>query len=80
VPVVWKEETLVFVRGRARVERTALEIAGGQNEVVEAVQDKASPTTLPGEPPKRRTFCLEKARACSGLGFLCRERNEFLHV
>jgi hypothetical protein len=29
VPVVWKEETVVFVRGRVRVERTALEIAGG---------------------------------------------------
>ena len=39
VPVVWKEETSVFVRDPVRVERTALEIAGGQNEVVEAVQD-----------------------------------------
>ena len=43
---------MVFVRDRVRVERTALEIAGGQNEVVEAVQDEASPTPLHGEPPK----------------------------
>jgi hypothetical protein len=34
VPVVWKEETVVFVRDRFRVERTALEIARGQNEIV----------------------------------------------
>ena len=47
MPVVWKEETVVFVRGRVRVERTALGIAGGQNKVVEAVQDEASPTTPP---------------------------------
>ena len=40
----------MFARDRARVERAALEIAGGQNEVVEAVQDRASPSTLPGEP------------------------------
>jgi hypothetical protein len=52
VSVVWKEETVVFVRDRARVERTALGIAGGQSEVVEAVQDEASPTPLPGEPQK----------------------------
>jgi hypothetical protein len=51
VPVVWKEETVVFVRDRARVERTALGIVGGQNEVVKAVQDETSPTLLPGEPP-----------------------------
>jgi hypothetical protein len=68
--VVWKEETVVFVRGRVRVEHTALEIAGGQSEVVEAVQDEASPTTLPGEPPKAKIFCLEKARSYSGLIFL----------
>ena len=43
VPAVWKEETVVFVRDRVRVERTSLEIAGGQIEVVEAVQDEASP-------------------------------------
>ena len=58
--VVWKEETVVFVRGRVRVERTALEIAGGQSEVVEAVQDEASPTTLPGEPPKAKNLLLEE--------------------
>ena len=37
VSVVWKEETAVFMRDRVRVERTALEIAGGQRKVVEAV-------------------------------------------
>ena len=37
VPVVWKEETVVFVRDRVRVERTALGIVGGQSKVVEAV-------------------------------------------
>jgi hypothetical protein len=41
VSVVWKEETVVFVRDRVRVERTALGIVGGQNKVVEAVQDEA---------------------------------------
>jgi hypothetical protein len=46
VPVVWKEDTVVFVRDRVWVERTALGIAGGQNKVVEAVQDEASPTAL----------------------------------
>jgi hypothetical protein len=60
VPVVWKEETVVFVRDRFRVERTALEIAGGQNEVVEAAQDEASPTPLPGEPPKAKNLLLEE--------------------
>jgi hypothetical protein len=58
---------MVFVRDRVRVERTSFGIVGGQNKVVEAAQDEASPTTLPGEPQKRRTFCLENARACSGL-------------
>ena len=43
--VVWKEETVVFVRGRVWVERNALGIAGGQNKVMEAVQDEASPTS-----------------------------------
>jgi hypothetical protein len=52
--VVWKEETAVFVRGRFWVERTALGIVWGQNEVVEAVQEEASPITLPGEPPKAK--------------------------
>jgi hypothetical protein len=46
----------VFVRDRARVERTALGIVGGQNEVVEAVQEEASPTPLPGEPPKAKNL------------------------
>jgi hypothetical protein len=62
VSVVWKGEILVFVRDRVRVECTALEIVGGQNKVVEVVPDEASPTT-------RRIFCLEKARAFSGLIF-----------
>jgi hypothetical protein len=41
--VVWKEVSEVFLRDRVRVERAALKIAGGQNEVVEAAQDEASP-------------------------------------
>jgi hypothetical protein len=56
VPVVWKEENVVFVRDRVWVERTALGIVGGQNEVVGAVQDEASPTPLPGEPPKAKNL------------------------
>ena len=40
------------------VERTALGIVGGQNKVVEAVQDEASPTTLPGEPPEAKNILL----------------------
>ena len=56
MPVAWKEQTVVFVRGRVRVERTALGIAGGQNKVVEAVQDEASPTTLPGESPEAKNL------------------------
>jgi hypothetical protein len=47
---------VVFVRDRVWVERTALRIAGVQNEVEEAAQDEASPTTLPGEPPKAILF------------------------
>jgi hypothetical protein len=58
VSVVLKEVTVVFVRDRARVERTALGIAGGQSKVVEAAQDEASPTTLPGELPKAKNFML----------------------
>jgi hypothetical protein len=58
VSVVWKEETAVFVRGRVRVERAALEIAGEQIEVVEAAQDEAIPTPLPGEPPKAKNLLL----------------------
>ena len=46
------------MRDRVRVERTALGIVGGQNEVVEAVQDEASPTLLPGEPPKSKNLLL----------------------
>jgi hypothetical protein len=63
VPIVWKEETLVFVRDLVRVERTALGIAGGQNEVVETAQDEASPTTLPGEPPKAKNFLLGEGQS-----------------
>jgi hypothetical protein len=45
-PVVWKEETVAFVRDRAQVERTALGIVGGQNEVVEATIFKRLPFSL----------------------------------
>jgi hypothetical protein len=41
VSVVWKEEAVVFVRDRVRVERTALGIAGGQSKVVEAAHFNA---------------------------------------
>jgi hypothetical protein len=58
VPVVWREETAVFARDRVRVERTAFEIAGGQNEIVEAAQDEASPTPLPGKPLKAKDLLL----------------------
>ena len=61
--VVWKEETVVFVRDRVRVERTALGIAGGQNKVVEAVQDEASPTTLPGESPEAKNLLLGEGQS-----------------
>ena len=63
VPVVWKEETAVFVRDRVRVERTALEIAGGQNEVEKAIQDEASPTLLPGEPPQAMNLLLGEGQS-----------------
>jgi hypothetical protein len=53
----------MFVRGRVRVGRTALGIAGGQNKVVEAVQDEASPTTLPGEPPKAKNLLLGEGQS-----------------
>ena len=45
-----------FLRYRVRVERTALGIAGGQNKVVEAAQDEARPTMLPGETPKAKNL------------------------
>ena len=61
--VVWKEEIAVFVRDRARVERTALGIAGGQNKVVEAVQDEASPTTLPSESPEANNLLLGEGQS-----------------
>jgi hypothetical protein len=63
VPAVWKEETVVFVRDRVWVERTALGIVGGQNEAVKAVQDEASPTPLPGEPPKAKNLLLGEGQS-----------------
>ena len=54
---------VAFVRDCVRVERTALKIAGGQNEVVEAVQDEASPTPLPGEPPKAKNLQLGEGQS-----------------
>jgi len=51
VPVAWKEETVVFVRDRVWVDRTALGIVGGQNGVVEAVQDEASNIYVLFAPP-----------------------------
>jgi hypothetical protein len=58
VPVVWKEETVVFVRDSVRVECTALGTAGGQNKVAEAVQDEAKTTTLPVSKSFVRGFAL----------------------
>jgi hypothetical protein len=63
VSVVWKEETVVFVRDRVRVERTALGIVGRQIKVVEAAQDEASQTILPGEPPKAKILLLEEGQS-----------------
>jgi|AntAceMinimDraft_5_1070358.scaffolds.fasta_scaffold34662_2 hypothetical protein len=45
------------------VERTALGIVGGQNEVVETAQDEASPTPLPGEPPKAKDLLLGEGKS-----------------
>jgi hypothetical protein len=79
VSVVWKEDTVVSVRDRVRVERTALGIARGQNKVVEAVQDEASPTTLPGEPPKAKNLLL-KILAPGGRGCAKNPAKRFLLV
>jgi hypothetical protein len=43
VPVVWKKETVVLVRDRVRVERTALEIAG----ILRGFTQTCLPTKLP---------------------------------
>ena len=51
------------MRDRVRVERTALGIVGGQNKVVEAVQDEASPTTLPGESPEAKNLLLGEGQS-----------------
>ena len=63
VPAAWKEETVVFVRDRVRVGRTALGIVGGQNKVVETVQDEASPSTLPGESPEAKNLLLGEGQS-----------------
>ena len=63
ISAVRKEKTVVSVRDRFRVERTALGIAGGQNKVVEAAQDEASPTPLPVEPPKAKNLLLGEGRS-----------------
>ena len=72
VPVVWKEETVVFVHDRARVERIALGIAKEQNEVVEAVQDEASPIPLPVEPPKAKNLLLGEGQSLLRVHFKTR--------
>ena len=38
-------------------------MAGEQNKVVEAAQDEASPTTLPGEPPKAKNLLLGEGQS-----------------
>ena len=75
---VSKEETLVFVRDRVRVERTALGIVGGQNKVVEAVQDEASSTTLPGEPPEAKHLLLGEGQSPLRAHFPKAQRVRFL--
>ena len=62
-PLSGKKKLFFFVRGRVQVERTALGIAGGQSKVVEAVQDEASPTPLPGEPPKAKNLLLGEGQS-----------------
>jgi len=56
MPIVLEEETWVFMRDRVRIEHTVFRVFGGQNKVVEAVQDEASPIPLPGETPKAKKF------------------------
>ena len=38
-------------------------MAGEQNKVVEAAQDEASPTTLPGEPPEAKNLLLGEGQS-----------------
>jgi hypothetical protein len=40
-----------------------LGIVGSQNEVVEKVQDEASPTPLPGESPKAKNLMLGEGQS-----------------
>jgi hypothetical protein len=56
--IILKEESVVFMRDRVRIEHTAFRVAGGQSNVVEAAQDEASPASLPGEPPKAKNLLL----------------------
>jgi len=46
-----------------RIEHTAFRVVGGQSKVVEAVQDEASPTPLPGEPPKAKNLLLGEGQS-----------------
>jgi hypothetical protein len=69
VPAVLKEETVVFVRDRAWVERTALGVVGGKTRSSRWPRMMRAQPCCPVRPPKRSIFCLGKARACSGLIF-----------
>ena len=51
------------MRDRVRIEKTAFRVIGGHNKVVEAVQDEASPTPLPGEPPKAKNLLLGEGQS-----------------
>jgi hypothetical protein len=41
-------------------------IAGGENQIVKAVQDEASPAALRRKTQKRKIFCVQSARAWFG--------------
>jgi hypothetical protein len=52
--IVWEEEPVVFMRDHVRIEHTAFRVVGGQNKVVEAVQDEARRSNrLPNEQPEQ---------------------------
>ena len=60
---------MVFVRDRVRVERTALGSLGDKTRSWRrSGMRRAQPRCLVS-PQKRRIFCFEKAKACSGLIF-----------
>ena len=61
-----------------------LESSGDKSKVVEAAQDEASPTTLPGEPPKAKNLLLGEGQSLLWYSWyfvtfeIEKERREFL--